>query len=229
MSGVVLTLGGVAFRGMEVPEAVSFGGWQRVAALPLIGGGRAVQAMGVDEGVISFRGIFTGTDAAARAQWLDAARATGAVLPLVWDRFYYLVVIERFAAEYRKPNLIPFEIVCVVADDVASVVVAPLSALIGADLAAATGLSAQTGITLPSADMAAAASYAGVQTQMGAVTAATGTAVTTAGAMLATANDADNGINGMSGLCAAAGQLAAAAQMRGYVNRAVTNLGMALA
>ncbi|MCB5944118.1 hypothetical protein [Acidocella sp. KAb 2-4] len=60
MSKVTLTLGGVAFRDMEVPEAIGFGGRQRVAVQELLGGGRAVQVLGVDEGVITFSGIFSG-------------------------------------------------------------------------------------------------------------------------------------------------------------------------
>ena len=34
---------------------------------------------------------------------------------------------REFAAEYRKPNLIPFEITCVVVTDLLAAVVAPLA------------------------------------------------------------------------------------------------------
>ena len=81
MSKIVLTLGGVPFEDMEVPEKISFGGKQRVAVQNLIGGGRVVVALGLDDGEISFTGIFSGADAVARAQELDAARALGAQLP----------------------------------------------------------------------------------------------------------------------------------------------------
>lgn len=229
MGKVSLTLGGVAFRGMEVPEAISFGGRQRVAVQELLGGGRAVQALGVDEGVITFSGIFSGADAAARAQLLDAARAAGVALPLVWDSFCYLVIVETFAAEYRKPDLIPFKVVCVVVNDVMAAVVAPLASLVASDLAAAAGLSAQAGISLLGLGTGSAAGYAAVQGQVDAVMTGSGAAVSNAAGALDAAGDAGTGAGILNGLNAGAAQLAAAANMRGYVNRAAINQGMALA
>jgi len=229
MGKVSLTLGGVAFRDMEVPEAISFGGRQRVAVQELLGGGRAVQALGVDEGVITFSGIFSGADAVARAQLLDAARAAGVALPLVWDSFYYLVIIETFAAEYRKQNLIPFEIVCVVVNDVMAAVVAPLASLVASDLAAAGGLSAQAGISLLGLGTGSMAGYAAVQGQVDTVMTGSGAAVSCAAGALDAASDAGTGVGILNGLNAGAAQLAAAANMRGYVNRAAANQGMALA
>ncbi|HUM08744.1 MAG TPA: hypothetical protein VLT37_07710 [Acidocella sp.] len=229
MGKVSLTLGGVAFRDMEVPEAISFGGRQRVAVQELLGGGRTVQALGVDEGVITFSGIFSGADAAARAQLLDAARAAGVALPLVWDSFYYLVIVETFAAEYRKQNLIPFEIVCVVVNDVMAAVVAPLASLVASDLAAAGGLSAQAGISLLGLGTGSMAGYAAVQGQVDTVMTGSGAAVSSAAGALDAASDAGTGAGILNGLNAGAAQLAAAANMRGYVNRAAANQGMALA
>ena len=229
MGKVSLTLGGVAFRDMEVPEAISFGGRQRVAVQELLGGGRTVQALGVDEGVITFSGIFSGADAAARAQLLDAARAAGVALPLVWDSFYYLVIVETFAAEYRKQNLIPFEIVCVVVNDVMAAVVAPLASLVASDLAAAGGLSAQAGISLLGLGTGSMAGYAAVQGQVDTVMTGSGAAVSSAAGALDAASDAGTGAGILNGLSAGAAQLAAVANMRGYVNRAAANQGMALA
>lgn len=229
MGKVTLTLGGVAFQDMEVPEAVNFGGCQRVAVQELIGGGRSVQALGIDEGVITFSGIFSGSDAVARAQLLDAARAAGAALPLVWDSFYYLVIIENFAAEYRKPNLILFKIVCIVVDDVASSVVAPLSSLVASDLTAAENFSVQAGVSMLELGAGSTAGYAAAQGQIDSVMALSGAEVTDAGMALDEAGDAGTGVGILGGLSAGAAQLAAAANMRGYVNRAAANLGMALA
>lgn len=229
MGKVTLTLGGVAFRDMEVPEAISFGGRQRVAVQELIGGGRAVQALGVNEGVITFSGIFSGSDAAARAQLLDVARATGAALPLIWDSFYYLVIIEQFAAEYRKSNLIPFEIICVVVDDVANAVVAPLASLVASDFMAAENLSVQAGISLLGLGASSAVGYVTAQEQVDTTVMSSGVAVNSAGAALDTAGNAGTGVSILNGLSTAAAQLAAAVNMRGYVNRAAVNLGMASA
>ncbi|MBB5373639.1 hypothetical protein [Acidocella aromatica] len=227
MGKVTLTLGGVAFQDMEVPEAISFGGRQRVAVQELIGGGRAVQALGVDEGIITFSGIFSGSDAAVRAQLLDAARTTGAALPLMWDSFYYLVIIEQFAAEYRKPNLIPFEIACIVVDNVASAVVAPLASLVGSDLAVAENLGVQAGISMLGLGLGSAVGYEAARGQVDAVMTSSGAAVRNAGTALDTVADAGAGAGILNGLSAGTAQLAAAANMRGYLNRAAVNLGMA--
>lgn len=228
MGKVTLTLGGVAFQDMEVPEAISFGGRQRVAVQELIGGGRAVQALGIDEGVITFSGIFSGADAAGRAQLLDAARAIGAALPLVWDSFYYLVIVEKFTAEYRKPNLIPFEISCVVVDDMASAVVAPLASLVKSDLVAAENLGVQAGVSLLGLGLGSAVGYATAQGKIDAAMTSSGAAVSNAGTALDVVTDAGTGAGILNGLSTGAAQLAAAANMRGYVNRAAANLGMAL-
>lgn len=229
MSRVTLTLGGVAFRDMEVPEAIGFGGRQRVAVQELLGGGRAVQVLGVDEGVITFSGIFSVVDAAARAQLLDAARAAGATLPLVWDSFAYQVIVQRFAAEYRKANLIPFEIVCVVVNDVMSAVVAPVASLVAADLGTAGGFAAQAGVSLLGLGTGSVTGYAAAQAAVESVMSDAGAVVSGGAWVLDRTSDAGAAVSAINGMSAGAAQLAAAGALRGYVNRAVVNLGMAAA
>jgi len=227
----VLTLGGVPFQDMEVPEKINFGGKQRVAVQNLIGGGRVVSALGLDDGAISFAGIFSGTDAVSRAQELDAARALGAQLPLVWSGFYYIVVIETFTAEYRKPTLIPFSITCVVVTDplaAAVNLVAPLASLVSGDLAAALGLSGQAGISLQGLSAASLAGFAAVQGQLGVGISMMGGSLSAAASALNGAVTADTGVTALASLGAVSGQLAGAMAMQGYVNRAAANLGASL-
>jgi len=230
MSGVVVTLGGVSFQDMEVPERIAFGGRQRLSVQPLIGGGRVVQALGIDDGLISFSGIFSGDDAVSRAQWLDAARALGAVLPLVWDEFFYSVIIRDFAAEYRKTNLIPFAVTCaVVADPLADITAAaaPLAAVVAQDVTAAAALSGQAGVAVGNV----AGSLPGLmalQAAVAAQVAASGAAALSAGGALQAASDPAAGVSAVNAMGAASAQLAAAAAMGGFVARASTNLGMAL-
>jgi hypothetical protein len=232
MSNVILTLGGVPFQDMEVPEKISFGGKQRVAVQNLIGGGRVVAALGLDDGEISFSGIFSGADAVRRAQLLDAARALGASLPLVWDGFFYTVIIEGFTAEYRKPNLIPFAITCVVVSDplaALSALAAPVAALVGNDLSVAGALSGQAGISLDGISAASLAGFAGVQGVLTSVMGSSGAAVVTGAAQVNGAADAGAGVAAISGLGGASAQLAGASAMTGYVNRAASNLAGELA
>lgn len=231
MSNVVLTLGGVPFQDMEVPEKISFGGKQRVAVQNLIGGGRVVSALGLDDGSISFAGIFSGTDAVSRAQELDAARALGAQLPLVWSGFYYIVVIETFAAEYRKPNLIPFSISCLVVTDPLAAAVslgAPLANLVSGDLAAALGLSGQAGISVQGLSAASLTGFAAVQGLLTSGIGTMGTSLSAAGVALDGAGTAEAGVAALGSLGAVSGQLAGATAMQGYVSRAAVNLGASL-
>jgi len=227
MSNVVLTLGGVPFQDMEVPEKISFGGKQRVAVQNLIGGGRVVSALGIDDGKISFSGIFSGSDAVSRAQLLDAARALGASIPLLWDSFFYTVVIEGFTAEYRKTNLIPFSITCVVVNDpLASLaaLTAPIANLIGNDLSVASALSGQAGFSLGGLSASSVAGFASVQGMLGAAIGAGGSALGAGVSTLSGAADAQAGVVAMNAIGGASSQLAALSAMNGYVNRAASNL-----
>lgn len=228
MSDVVLTLGGVTFQDMEVPEKICFGGRQRVAVQNLIGGGRVVSALGLDDGEISFSGIFSGTDAAARAQALDAAQALGAQLPLIWGGFYYTVVIAAFTAEYRKASLIPFTINCVVVSDplaAAANLVAPVTNLVEGDLAAAAALSGQAGISLQGISAQSLAGFAAVQVALGSGINSIGTSLNGAMEALNGAVMPQAGVAALGQMSAVSGQLAGAAAMQGYVNRAAVNLG----
>ncbi len=231
MTNVVLTLGGVPFQDMEVPEKINFGGKQRVAVQNLIGGGRVVSALGLDDGEISFSGIFSGADAVSRAQELDAARALGAQLPLVWGGFYYIVVIEAFKAEYRKSTLIPFSINCLVVTDplaAAANLVAPLANLVGGDLAAALALSGQAGTSMQGISATSLAGFAAVQSVLSAGISSMGLSMNAASSALNGAATPDVGVAAVGQLGAVSGQLAGATAMQGYVNRAGVNLGSLL-
>ncbi|MBU6448047.1 MAG: hypothetical protein KGQ26_00325 [Rhodospirillales bacterium] len=231
MSSVVLSLGNVAFRDMEVPEKISFGGKQRLAVQNIVGGGRIVEALGIDDGEISFSGIFSGSDAASRAQLLDTARALGAQLPLVWQGFYYLVVIAGFSAEYRKPNLIPFSITCVVVTDPLSAeanAAAPVANLISGDLAAASALSGQAGISTMGLSAASLGALGVTQNEISAAMATSGALLSGAAVSLTSAMTPGMGVGALEQMGNSSAQLAALSGMSGYVNRAATNLGLEL-
>jgi hypothetical protein len=140
MKNVRLSLGGVTFRDFEIPEKIDFGGRQRLASNLLIGGGRVVTPLGSEDEEISFSGIFSGPDAALRAKSLDNSRILGFSLPLVWDEFYFMVIISKFEAEYRKNNFIPFSLKCEILTDASSLTnafVTPLRSLISSDMTSA--------------------------------------------------------------------------------------------
>lgn len=227
MSNVILTLAGVPFQDFEVPAQIRFGGSQRLAVHELIGGGRVVDALGDDAGEISFSGIFSGSNASSRAQTLDAACALGATIPLVWDGFYYLVVIAEFTAAYEKPWWIPFSLRCAVAADPAAALAAlaaPAASLISGDLAAAGGLLGLTGLQAGILGNATATALAAAQTQIAAGIASTGGALGANVAALNSAPDAGTGIAAVNQMTTNSSQLAGLAAINGYVSRAATNL-----
>jgi hypothetical protein len=231
MSNVILTLGGVPFQDMEVPEKITFGGKQRVAVQNLIGGGRVVEVLGLDDGEISFSGIFFGADAASRVQMLDAARALGTALPLVWDSFFYTVIISDFKAEYRKSNLIPFSIVCiVVSDPVASLAAAAGSVvgLVASDIAAAVGMSGLAGVSVAGLSGGGLAGYSAMQNELTSVISDSGAGLIGTTSRLNTTGDVSSGVAALSQINSSSAQLAAAMNMVGYVNRAAVNVASEL-
>jgi hypothetical protein len=164
----------------------------------------------------------------SRAQELDAARALGAQLPLVWAGFYYIVVIEAFTAEFRKSTLIPFSITCLVVTDplaAAANLAAPLANLVGGDLAAALALSGQAGTSLQGISATSLVGFAAVQGALAAGIGSMGLSMNEASASLNGAVTPDTGVAAVGQLGAVSGQLAGATAMQGYVNRASVNLG----
>jgi hypothetical protein len=227
MTNVVLTLGGVPLRDMEVPEAISFGGKQRLAVQDLLGGGRVVQALGLDDGLISFSGIFSGADAVARAQYFDGARAIGAAIPLVWDQFFYIVVIQSFSAEYRKNILIPFNITCaVVSDPLANLAIetAAVFNLVSEDLSSAAGLSGQAGLSSSLFSGNSISAISNVQGTIASIINQTSTSIVLQANVVNQTTAPILGAASMLALVESFGQSAAASQMQGYLGRAATNL-----
>lgn len=227
MSTIVLTLGGVSFQDMEVPEAISFGGAQRLSTQRLLGGGRVVNALGFDDGEISFSGIFSGPDAVERAQLLDAARVAGSALPLAWDRLFYVVVISEFSASYQKTNLIPFSLKCTVVEDPAAqlaLVVPAISGVVASDLASAVSFSAQAVIP---ASLLVSADLAGLNRVQGDIQSAIqsgGVALGNAVAGVNQTSDVGQGVVNVMAALGASSALAALSAMSQYISRGAANL-----
>lgn len=226
MSSVILTLGGVPFQDFEVPERIAFGGTQRVAVQRLIGGGRVVNVLGGDDGEIRFAGIFSGDDAASRAQAVDGTRASGVTTPLIWGEFFYSVIVAEFAADYTKPWWIPFSVRCVVVND--SAFDLPLAAasavlLVGSDIAAATALSGQAGISLSGLAVPSSAGLQAAELSVSTGIAAAGVALQGGADTLGQAADASAGVAGLNQITASSGVLAALCGMSGYIDRAGVN------
>lgn len=113
----LLSLGDVFFSRYEVPERIPFGGAQALAVHDLVGGVRVVDAMGRRDMPLEWRGWFIGENALDRARLLNNMRIAGKPLSLNWSEFNYLVVIERFEADFERFYKLPYFISCVVVQD----------------------------------------------------------------------------------------------------------------
>lgn len=222
MASVSVTLGGVAFRDFEIPQAIEFGGSQKLAVHELVGGGRVIDVLGPEAGTIRFAGTFSGPDAELRAQLLDVARSAGAVLPLAWSGFAFEVVIADFTAVYQKSWWIPFGIELVAARNLVTALPDAV-AQVGLDLASASGLAGLAGVSL---GPASAGDQAGITSAGNQVQAALGTAadgLTAARMSFDGSSGASAATRALQAMGAASLSLAALSGAAAYLGRASAN------
>lgn len=111
------TLGPVVFSGFEIPQKIVLGGKQRLVVHTMPGGRRVVDAMGPEEDVIQWSGIFSGSAAADRVRTLDRLRQSGDVLLFTWNSWRYHVVIQSFDTDVAAASWVPYQIGLCVVDD----------------------------------------------------------------------------------------------------------------
>jgi hypothetical protein len=230
-----LLLGPVLFEDFELPERISWGGAQRMAVHQLPGGARVIDTLGRDDAVITWSGVFSGSEAATRARLVDLMRADAVVWPLTWDAFFYSVVVSQFCADFTRSNWIPYRIGCTVLRDEAEGLVETvlsLGASLLSDVAAADGMGSGVPLAGPLSALSAPGSGTlGTSTYTAAQGSLTGASGQISAQLAAT--DAQMGQATLSSPAALtqatqnAGQLAALAGARGYVQRAVVNLANA--
>lgn len=118
MTDIVVSLGGIALKSMEVPDRIAFGGNQATKVHKLVGGNRVVDAMGRDDIPLEWSGRFFGADALSRAQAIDALRKAGKAVNLAWSALSYTVMITRFVADFEFISNLPYQITCeIITDD----------------------------------------------------------------------------------------------------------------
>jgi hypothetical protein len=158
----VLILGGIAFDDFSTPETMMGGGAQTMVVHKLPGGARVIDTLGPDEAEVTWRGQFFGNDAYDNALALDAMRAAGLVVPLIWGGQFRSVVIQNFVYRVRRlPAWVEYEIACTVARNpmLGDLTSAPPSfdGLVSADLGNASSAGADATVT---DDLSAAGSVA---------------------------------------------------------------------
>lgn len=162
MSRTTLLLGPVLFQDFEVPASVRFGGRQRLAIHSLPAGGRVVDALGADEGDLSWSGAFSGPDANLRAQTLDELRRAGMPLLCAWADWAYQVIIANFEAQSASPWWVPYRLRLLVLYDISRPPLLFDPAINGVnDLAQAAALGYAPGFNIDAAIATASPSLAG--------------------------------------------------------------------
>ena len=235
-----VVLGSVVFEGHEVPSRIGIGGAHAVTIHKLPGGGRVIDAMGVDDSAISWGGFFTGPFAASRARLVDSMRQSGELVGLSFGDYAFNVVVVHFEYDLQdRGALIAYRIrtetvpdTIVQTDDSQASLALSLSADIASAVTALSGFaltgpqsalsSVMGAITSPgpttSSGNLAAVSVA-LQVASGAVSSSiigSGAALPVAGKSLTFGILTSKDLSAATG---AAGSLAAATQASGYVNR----------
>lgn len=238
MSKPVLILGPVVFEQFEVPEEINFGGWQSVAVHRLAGGGRIIDALGPDEPEICFAGVFSGPNSVTRARSLDVLRRTGEPVPLIWDSFYYTVLVRQFAAMYTSATWIPYNVSCaVVRDEAAGLLAAAveLSATVLGDVVTAAGSALLAGVDISGlmsvfgGDYPASSGGDGRAQLLSAKASLGGQMQVAEGdlafASLTTADTPEAAVSGLSVASRSTQQISALTSANAYLGRADFNLG----
>lgn len=117
MPAIAVKLGDFTFGAFEVPELIGVGGEQQNVVHELIGGGRAVDAMGQRPRELTWSGLFFGAGALDRARFVDQLRAAGNALDLTWSQFAYSVMIRSFHYDFVHAWRLPYTIALDVIED----------------------------------------------------------------------------------------------------------------
>lgn len=132
------------FKGLEIPETISFGGTQKLAMHDLVGGTRVIDSMGAFCGPVEWSGWLLGNEALSRARELDDLRVAGKELVLQWSEICYIVVIREFRADFQRAYKIPYKISCEVSSDMSKFTMQDetpsIDSLVKSDAATATDL-----------------------------------------------------------------------------------------
>nr|WP_321986648.1 hypothetical protein [uncultured Lichenicoccus sp.] len=237
-----LILGPVLFSGHEVPARIKVGGQHTVSIHRLPGGGRIIDAMGPDEGAISWTGYFTGPAATARARVVDAIRQNGEPVGLSFGDYAFNVVVIHFDYDIQdRGAVISYRIRAEILPSATSLVdntAGSIAASISNDLLTAIsvlpGGAAGSSFSQAQVLMAGAAAPTSTQTLalVGVAMSAGGSALQGAmsvtGAGLVTGGGTfGTGITpppSLNGLAQDAGSLASMTQSAGYVNRSQSSL-----
>lgn len=106
-----LTIGGVTFYDLEVPQEIGpFGGKQVLVVHEYPGGAKDVDSLGAFPHTVSWTGMFSQANAFGRAQQLDRIRTIGEPVLLTFGPQSYIGKVASFEYSPKHQWLIPYKI-----------------------------------------------------------------------------------------------------------------------
>jgi hypothetical protein len=114
ISSSSLKLGSFSFEGLESPDQIVLRTKQRLAIHYLGSGSSLIDSLGQDATIVSFRGIFSGTQAATRIRAIQYLRSQGQPIPLIWGSTTSSVVIRELELTYSSIQWVSYKLSCCV-------------------------------------------------------------------------------------------------------------------
>jgi hypothetical protein len=114
LSSPLLKLGSFSFEGLESPELIRLKAKQRLAVHHLGSGASITDSLGQELETASFRGVFSGSNAADRIRSIQYLRLLGTPLPLTWASTTLFVIIQEFELSYSSNQWVPYNLTCCV-------------------------------------------------------------------------------------------------------------------
>jgi hypothetical protein len=106
-----LILGDVIFYSLELPEQIGpLGGTQTLVVHEFPGGAKTVDSLGAFPNTLSWKGIFTGATAFARAFQVDRMRALGLEVLLTYGPQAFVGKIDKFDYNPKHQHFIPYTV-----------------------------------------------------------------------------------------------------------------------
>jgi hypothetical protein len=130
-------LGGFVLDGWAAPQAMIGGGKQAMTVHKLPGGSRVIDTLGPDDADIPISGQLYDANAYSTCLAIDAMRAAGSQVPLIWGGQFLMVVVAEFRyTVHRYPNLCDYSILCVIASNPAQGILGAIASTVGGMISA---------------------------------------------------------------------------------------------
>jgi hypothetical protein len=123
-----LTVGGVTFQNIEIPEFLdAVGGYQSSVVHDYPGGLRTIRNLGAFPQPIEWHGILFGSNALSRTTQLERLFVTGNDVSLTYANVNLLGRVLKFRARLRHQFYVPYDILFMPKVDKAGIIASPIT------------------------------------------------------------------------------------------------------